>query len=307
MALQFLTNFFKPIKFVVCNMDRENYHALLPNDILLLILNNIEDRLKLSLVSFQFYAVNRDFVSKCYHLHRYIPIMRSYIKMNDFAFNVISFNENNIALHQLKNITVDFSLSMPSTIDLLSLIDPSDKNVMLYHYQFCDHLQTINYFVDYESLLSFKEIIDFLPRVDDLTIKRITKVCLAFEQKILLGNPNIKKFISQWMDCFEDREGVIRLLNQFCYKKVGMDYESLLQQVDIEDMGRGLYQPFLTYFSHADTIYKNLTDAKHRVITYNNFTVSNQSVFFVNQRKTFIQLYKNTLPEHQWFYNQIQK
>ncbi len=63
--------FNKPIKFSVCNMDRYNYYCILPNDIVQSILNFIDERIYLSLVSFQFYTVNREFVANCYHLHYY--------------------------------------------------------------------------------------------------------------------------------------------------------------------------------------------------------------------------------------------
>jgi len=65
--------------FYVYNLDRL-YECFLPNEIITHILNNIEDRMNLSQISLQFYHMNYDFVSKCYHLKHYINPVKKNIR-----------------------------------------------------------------------------------------------------------------------------------------------------------------------------------------------------------------------------------
>ena len=58
------------IKFKIYPV-RDKYDRVLPDEIVLIILNNVHI-VNMSLVSYQFYTVNRQFVSKCFHLHHHI-------------------------------------------------------------------------------------------------------------------------------------------------------------------------------------------------------------------------------------------
>jgi hypothetical protein len=74
--------FTSTVQFKPCDMNRDNYIIFLPDDILLQIINLISNRLYLSFVSYQFYILNRTYVSKCYHLQHLIPIIKNQTKIS---------------------------------------------------------------------------------------------------------------------------------------------------------------------------------------------------------------------------------
>lgn len=295
----------KKVNFNVCNMNRQNYYCILPNDMILKILNLMEDRLSLSKVNYQFYVVNRDYLSKCYQLHYYLPKVKSLITKDEFI--VIHFKES-ISLYKFSNVR--YSNNVPDNINIY------EKNLLTMIENISSPLNRIrieHYIMDQQLILPFMtssdmhDIIQYLPYIRNIsseTIEKITRIIMAYGQEILLlEKPNLQAFIYRLIRCEPKFKEMLEL-----YIKIAIPMMPGLRLDDFIEIFTTMKSQYdkinLAILTITSMSYKNLLkhieEKYHRFLELINFTVDDKCLYIINGKAL-----KSNIPEYQWFANQL--
>ena len=301
------------IKFKIYHV-RDKYDCVLPDEILLIILNKIHT-VMVSLVSYQFYTVNRPFAARCYHLHHHIPQIQkilSPLKVNHFDLDssdksphicVIDFGTT-INMYQFNNINMDLrDMSIEGTdIDLIDMVD----KVMLHDpYVYCKmdkigYENEIKKQYDYTLLTEMKDYVN----IGKILNQNMVKIIEIYNDAIT--NPMIMVDVYHTiLDFFDDKNLLITILNQFSNNKINQPFNFLLQNIPNS-------QVFLKTF--ADLLLKNMNDNNNikdyisDILNLSNFIVKTENcIFLLYQYKQPLKQFinANLLPEYQWVADQL--
>lgn len=294
----FKTDKVKNIKFNVCDMNRDNYYCLLPDDIVLNILNFIDNRIYLSKVSYQFYIVNRDFTSKCYHLRHYIPKVKKLITNSSLVF----INFKNTSVYKFRNVNTKNNITNFNLLYYIdSLLSPNTMITVEHHILSLDyHTETD---MSSEVLHLFIEYMPYILNINHETYENITRVAIAFGQEILLHEtPNFPLFIYRIIHCFKDADKILEFINLLV-----LPYSFDILLYDYMVLGGFHKQVSLYYIILTITakpfkkVLNHVIEIINKYLKLANFTVDKDCLYFNNGQ---IQN-TNILPEHQWFINQL--
>jgi hypothetical protein len=286
----------KNIQFCLSSLDNpRNYNCFLLDDILLHVLNYVHDT-KISLVSYQFYTVNRDFVVKCYHLHHYIPTIKEIVNQSslvgkDFSPNIISI-EFNHQISILKFNNINDSL-LPNNIYVMSNIINTLGELLQDPYTQCKIC-----FVSTETNESKEG--DYVSLLELLDLIGFSKVIAANKLniiKILSSNycdtPDMFNVIINSLDT-NDQAIFLNYLGASFEKRTGKTFDQCILKLSPKKLEEFLYG----------------------MIDISNNITNNNSIFYMNKNKTIfvskiydnptIPIYnKDALPEYQWILDQL--
>jgi hypothetical protein len=282
----------KNIKFNVCDMNRDNYYCLLPDDIVLNILNFIDNRIYLSKVSYQFYIVNRDFTAKCYHLRHYIPHVKKLITNSSLIF----INFKNTSVYKFENVHTENNITNFNLLHYIDSLIESHTMITIEH-----HILSLDYHtvsdMPSELLRPYIEYMPYILNINHETYENITRVVIAFGQEILLyETPNFPLFIYRIIQCFKDYDKILEFINLLC---IPYSFDIFLNNYP---KPISLYYIILTITSNPFKKVLNLViELINKYLKLANFTVDKDCLYFNNGKiqNTYI------LPEHQWFINQL--
>lgn len=289
-------------KFYV-QVEREHYHCLLPNELLLIILNQLHT-VSLSLVSYQFYITNKDFVSRCYRLHRQIPILYKVIHEKyghkDISPNlcVLQINtidyEHEFKIYKFNNINDHLYHQCNHKFNLFNYV----QQITTFDPYVCGKLFKLsysNFHIEYEYT-PVSELNDYLTLIklfDDDCIKRIIQILQSFKEGVDL-------LFHQLLGCFDDGPLVIKILNKICIKKYHRTFDEVflfLTNDQVKKMTGLLILP--------DLIEQTIA-MKNELYNIINCEVDNHCLFFLNEyKKPLVQLSSCEIPEYQWFVDQL--
>ena len=287
-------------KFYV-QVEREHYHCLLPNELLLIILNQLHT-VSLSLVSYQFYLTNKDFVSRCYRLHRQIPILYKLIHgkhgYKDKSPNlcVIQINtidyEHEFKIYKFNNINDHFGQHGGS--NLFNYV----QELTAYDPYVCGKLFTLshsNFHMEYEYT-PVSELNDYLTLAklfNDDCVKRIIHVLQSFKEGVDL-------LFHQLLSCFDDGPLLIEILNKICIKKYHRAFDEVFLFLTNDRVKK------ITGLLILPDLIEQVINMKNQLYNIINCEVDNHCLFFLNEyKKPLIQLSSCEIPEYQWLADQL--
>lgn len=283
----------KNIQFFISSLDNpRNYNCFLLDDILLHILNYVHD-IRMSLVSYQFYTVNRDFVVKCYHLHHYIPTIKEIIDQSSICPSQVNKSPHIISIQFDSQISIlkfnNMNDLLPNNIHVTSNIITTLGTLLQDPYIQCKLC-----FISTENESKNGNYVSLLELLD----------LVAFNKVIAANKLNlIKTLSSNYITIHEMVDAIINCL-------------------DIND------QPiFLNYLNKSsekgtgktfDQFIPNISPKKLEEFLYGMIDISNTgiNIFDINKNNTIlvpkiydnptIPIYnKDALPEYQWIVDQL--
>ncbi len=279
--------------FKVCDMDRENYNIILPNEILLLILEKI-NRVKLSLVSYQFYTVNREFVAKCYHLHHLIPNTFKIIRDKKPKICIFNFDTQIATVYNhIDQINIDQSeYKCKDSLNLVKLWCNDLTNcwveVIGLYKKIDEDRDTFKYVYNIYQLMTFLTKNDqFLELIKEIKTDALNnKVDINFIYKHILQIINNKEFEI--------------VLNDFSVNHFFITIDQLLLM--LQNSSKLDYIICLLLKYSAEEILKYLTNIRDSII---NLYMLPQNYLIIYQNNGICIV--NPKPEYKWFIRQIEK
>lgn len=300
-----LTTSSASVPFKVCEM-RETYYCKIPDEILLIILNFCKHRMMLSFVSYQFNMVNRDYVTKCYHLHHYIPSVKNHIKHLISDIVVIDL-PHMYTFTNLKSLTVCEDILhnyKTSHVNILHYIDElsSDTTLAIKHHMLQEIEDLFEFYMQSSELHALVKNIPHLITIDDETIKNITFLIINYGQDVLLGKePNLALFVNKILDCFD--ACIKCLINDWCLLRFLVPLTTLLNLPYVDTM----VNP--TIVELGSMPYKKLLDkmmfVKQPLLNLINYTVNKNCIFIHVTVKGKIPFGAPLEPQYQWFLDQV--
>lgn len=306
-------------KFYV-QVERMHYHCILPNEILLIILNQLYS-VSLSLVNYQFYITNKDFVSKCYQLHRQIPILYNliYCKNTKYSKNkspnlcVIQINKINynyeFNLHKFNNMSDAIQLYEQKLIYDCAQFNlfKAVCHIMAYDPYIYGELFKISHIstelvYDYTLVSELNDYLDVLKLFDTDRIKKIINILESFKN----NNTSIVLLVHQLLSCFgKDEKTLVRVLNVICCKKHQMSFDRI-----IENISAGKVNEILSdMFNYSiDILINSCIDIRDKYYKLLNYQVSGDCLYFLNEyKKPLVQVSDCKISEYQWVADQLYK
>ncbi len=290
-------------KFYV-QMERERYNCFLPNEILLIILNQLH-RVSLSLVSYQFYITNKYFVSQCYHLNRYLPLLDNVVhqygqqdmspKLCVIQINHINY-EYEFKLYKINNMTHMTYCNLKIQGRLFDNV----LQLMSYDPYICGQLYTIfngrlNREYDYPSLLEMNDYVNLLELFDKNRIEKLIQVFLMFKNSSKLN------IFNQLMACFDEHELFVRrVFIKILNEKKGMSSTDFLNQLDVDKF----FTSIVKEFPSLDKL-MNVKDGLYKIM---NCKVDHDCLYFMNEYgNPLVQINQCHTPAYQWLAQQLCK
>ncbi len=285
-------------------VEREHYHCLLPNELLLIILNHLHT-VSLSLVSYQFYMINKDFVSRCYQLHRHIPILNKLIHgkngIKDKSPNlcVIQINtinyEHKFKLHKFNNTNDRFYYQHEGKFNLFNYVQQITAfDPYVYGKLFTLSHSNFNIEYDYTPVSELNDYLTLSRLFNDGRVKRIIHVLQSLK--------DVDLFFHELFDCFDqDRQIMMEILNKICIKEFNKSLNHVIDMLTIDKL-KEMINGFLKYHDLID----QTINMKNQLYNIINCEVDNHCLFFLNEyKKPLVQLFNCEIPEYQWLADQL--
>ena len=319
-----INQFFNIIKFNLFEI-KDHYDTFLPDELISIISNYVDGQTrikKLSLVSLQYYHLNRAFVCKCYHLHHYIPKVKTYIKswFNNQSMYILNFREI-LSLYIVDNVPNDNKNALQLMIDsspcinIVKLIEINSKlsghDVDTIQVPYCNITDETSSFSLYKGLYETQELMDFFRHLDNDKIYDI-----IIQIRPLLINPIdyflIKNII---FDTINDPQLLLLVEN---YLSV-YDYKlhelliNMNRSVNLLNMNRSvnLLNMIKTIIDimNINELSNYIIKFKEKALLQNNYKVwSNETLIFLSNKtgtNKLQQMSTNISPEHQWFFDSL--
>jgi len=283
--------------------SRETYDILLPNDIIQIILN-IVCKISSSLVSYQFYIVNQIFVSKCYHLHHFIPKIKNLKDKKDKSpkIIVIHFNglyEKKINYYQFNNITYDITNKNVNLLEFITKLSFNDPYVKA---KYISVTEKILIFYDNNNIYDYMMNINYLKTIDDDIISQMVNLICLFKQNIIDKTADLTLLCDTLIDLMPEKIIALEVLNKISYQFKNLPFYVLLLQIVTSPECLTMIYDYILNISYKD-LYDLMIKLKNELL--HSFIVDDNSLFlYCEYKKPPNQLY-TTLPEHQWFFNQL--
>lgn len=287
---------------------RDYYDCFLPDDVVLNILN-IVAKVSSSLVCYQFYTVNRNFVSKCYHIHHFIPKIQSIINKNDLSPNIIVINfksslyNQQFDLYRFNNINNETitPIFFTDTINLLEFITHLTHNDPYVRTEFFSSLE-VNFNMD--DLYNKMIIQKFLRSINEDIISHMVDLLFLFKQNIINNTADLTLLCDTLINCMPDKDMTLQILNQLSYKIKNVPFYVLLFKIVTDSEALNNIYKFILNMSSRKEYYDYILNIKYYIISM--FIVDQNSLFLMSHyKKPIIQFYTSSAPEHQWFANQL--
>ncbi len=285
-------------------MDRQYYFQLLPDEILLEILNKVENRSKhLSLVNYQFYTVNRNFVTKCYHLQHLIkPVKNMLAIVNNKFPKICIFNFTDKVSLSIINTNYIFIPNKPANniISLMEQLSDSLDYCQHYYHKFIDD------FDNYSELNMFNYYKNIYKLATMIHIEENSR--LYYNMISHLNNIDINlNFINNILNEFPNKNDIIDVLDILAFYKFNTDFNSVLNVL----INSNLIKPILNKFTNLcsdnpESILKYILKYKNDIINDFSINLNKNTIILLIEDEHLKYLYKTNLPsEYHWFINQL--